>query len=210
MEEYFSVRFEGKQIELAIESSELKLVQADSFEKEIGLYISIETKGIDIDNWDEVDQESYQHHIKPRIYTEWLDISTKLIKNRDFRSLETVKIDFADSGELNDIERLIWAEAPGALYVDNHGVFENVKIDFKYLGQGIFNVTLKGNAEIETPFDVSANVPLEVELKAYDKSATQEDITTFFSRILKPEEFNCNWRYRDDDIFFTATPRELQ
>lgn len=84
---------------------------------------------------------------------------------------------------MDEIERLVWTEAPGALYVDNHGVFEEVKIDFKYVGQGIFHVTLKGNAEIETPFEVSATIPLEVVLKAYDKRATKEDILNFFDKI---------------------------
>jgi hypothetical protein len=206
----FQIKYQEKDVNLEIESSELKLVQADSFEQEIGLYISIQSKGAKVDIWDEEDQETYQHHIKPRIHTEWLDIPTDLLKDRNFRSLETVKIDFAESGKLDDIDRLIWTEAPGALYVDNHGVFEQVKIDFKYLGQGIFNVQLKGSAEIETPFNVSANIPLEVELKAYDKSATESDILNFFNRILQPDDFNHDWRYRDDDVFFSATPKELQ
>lgn len=206
----FKIKFHGKEIDLEIELSQLQLVQTDEFEDQIGLFINIQAKGIEIEFFDEGDQETYQHHIKPRIYTEWLDIPTDYIKNKDFRSLETVSIDFKDSEEMDEIERLVWTEAPGALYVDNHGVFEEVKIDFKYLGQGIFQVTLIGCAEIETPFEVSAKIPLEVELIAYDKRATKEDILNFFDKILQPEEFDQDWRYRDDDIFFTATPKEVK
>ena len=100
--------------------------------------------------------------------------------------------------------------SPGALYIHNHGAFEKVKIEFKYLGVGVFNVKLNGTAEFDTPFEVSANIPLEIELTAYDKRATKEDILSFFSQILNPDEFNQKWRYRGDDIFFKATPKELE
>lgn len=208
--EYFRINYGGKEIDLDIESNELSLWKADNFDENVGLFINIQAVGKEFEAFDEDEQEAYSHYVEPRIYTEWLDIPIDYIKDKDFRTLEAVSVDFKDSGEMDEIEQLIWTEAPGALYVDNHGVFEKVKIEFKYLGKGVFNVKLNGLAKFETPFEVSANIPLEIELKAYDKRATKEDILNFFSQILNPDEFNKNWKYRGDDIFFKATPKELE
>jgi hypothetical protein len=60
-----------------------------------------------------------------------------------------VSIDFKNSEEMDEIERLVWTEAPGALYIDNHGAFEKVKIEFDYLGRGIFQVALKDSAKMK-------------------------------------------------------------
>ncbi|HJY13008.1 MAG TPA: hypothetical protein VJ304_09500 [Flavobacterium sp.] len=119
-----------------------------------------------------------------------------------------MNIDFKDSQEMDEIERMVWTEALGALYIDNHGVFKDVRIDFKYLGQRMFQVKLNGSAEPGTPFEVSADVRLLIELKAYDNRSTKEDILNFFEKIFHSEEFNQEWRYRDEDIFFTATPKD--
>lgn len=204
---YFRINYNGKEIDFDIASSELQLWKADNFDNKIGLFINVQTQGKEIDFFDAEEQEMYQHYLSPRIYTEWLDIPIDYIKNKDFRTLESVKIDFKDSGTMDEIERLVWTESPGALYVDNHGVFEHVNIEFNYLGQGRFNVKLKGTAEFDTPFDVSSNISLELELKAYDNRATKEDILTFFNKIVDSTEFNYEWRYREEDIFFKASPK---
>lgn len=206
---FFKIIYEGTELDLEIESSELQLWKADEFNEAIGLYINVQAKGKETSYFDEVEQEACDHYVVPRIYTEWLEIPIEYIKNRDFRTLEAVRIDFKDSGEMDEIEKMVWTEAPGALYVDNHGVFEKIIIEFKYLGKGIFNVKLTGSAEIETPFEVSVDIPLEIELKAYEKRATEEELLNFFNKILNPDDFNQNWRYKDDDIFFKATPKEL-
>lgn len=51
----FKIKFNGKDIDLEIESSQLQLVQADEFEDQIGLFINIQAKGIEIDFFDEED-----------------------------------------------------------------------------------------------------------------------------------------------------------
>lgn len=206
----FRIKYNGKEIEFEVESGNLQLWKADKFDEKIGLFINIQAEGVEIDLFNEQEQKAYKHYLKPRIYTEWLDIPIDYIKNKNFRTLEEVSIDFLDSDEMDDVESLIWTEAPGALYVDNHRVFEKVKIDFKYEGNGTFTVHLKGTAEFETPFEVSMVIPLEIELIAYRKRATKENILNFFHELFNPEEFNQNWRYRDDDIFFKAIPKESE
>jgi hypothetical protein len=101
----------------------------------------------------------------------------------------------------------LWTEAPGALYVENHGAFEQVQIELEYIEKGVFKVRLKGSAESDTPFDVSAEIPLEVKLNVYDNKATKEDILSYFNSFLNSDDFTLDWRHRDEDIFFTATPK---
>jgi hypothetical protein len=209
-ENNFKIKYQGKEIDLDIESSQLQLWCANDFDKKIGLFVNIQAQGNHVELFDEANKESYEHYIKPRIYTEWLEIPIESIQGKDFRTLETIKVNFKDAGQMDEIERLIWTEAPGALYVDNHGVFEEVRITFKYLGEGQFKVNLSGVAEFNTPFDVSANIPFEVELKAYDKRASKEDILNFFEKVLSLREFDYDWKYRDEDIFFIAKPKELK
>ncbi|HJY13007.1 MAG TPA: hypothetical protein VJ304_09495 [Flavobacterium sp.] len=71
---YFKIKYAGKEIDLTIDSGELKLCQADEFENKISLFIDIQAKSIEIDFFDEEDQETYQHYIETRIHTEWLEI----------------------------------------------------------------------------------------------------------------------------------------
>lgn len=152
-------------------------------------------------------QETCEHTIAPRIYTEWLEIAIEEIKNKDVKTLESITIDFTDSGEMDEIEQLVWTEAPGALCVDKHETFEKVNIIFNYSGAGIFYVRLTSST-VSMSFDVAAAIPLEIELNAYDKRATRDDIVNYFESVFNKNDFECNWRYRDDDIFFTASVKE--
>ena len=206
----FRIKYQNKEIDLEIDKVELNLWSSHVLEKEkIGLFVNVETKGKEVEMFDEDEQENYQHYIKPRIYTEWLDIKPEQIKNRDFRTLENLVVDFDKTGKENKTQGMIWNdESPGALYVDNHGLFEKVKIGFKYLDKGTFYVKLKGSAEYETPFEVETKIPLQIKLKAYDNRETKEDILTYFNEILDENDFEIDWKYRDEDIFFTATTKK--
>jgi len=203
MDNFFKIKYNEKNIDLEIESAELHLWANDDFDNKIGLFINIETKYIDIKDENGIDE----YYIKPRIHTEWLEIPLSLIKNKDFTSITSVKVNFSDSGEMNEIERMLWTEAPGALYVENHGVFEQVLIELEYIENGMFRVSLKGSAELDTPFNISAEIPLEVKLNAYDNKGTKEEILDYFNSFLNSDDFTIDWRNRDEDIFFTATPK---
>ncbi len=203
MNNFFKIKYNDKDIDLEIESAELHLWANDDFGDKIGLFINIEAKDIDIKDENGIDE----YYIKPRIHTEWLEIPLSLIKNKDFKSIASVKVDFSDSGKMNEIERMLWTEAPGALYVENHGAFEQVKIELEYIEKGVFKVSLKGSAEFATPFNVSAEIPLEVKLNAYDNSDTKKGVLSYFNSFLNSDDFTLDWRYRDEDIFFTATPK---
>jgi len=204
MNNLFNIKYNEKSINLEIESAELHLWVNDSFNDKIGLFINIEAKDIDIKDENGIDE----YYIKPRIHTEWLEIPLSLIKNKNFRSIASIKVDFSDSGEMNEIERMLWTESPGALYVEGHGTFEKVLIELEYIEKGVFKVSLKGSAEFNTPFNVSAEIPLEVKLNAYDNSNTKEGILSYFNSFLNSDDFTLDWRYRDEDIFFAATPKK--
>lgn len=206
----FNIEFNNKKIDLEIESAELHLCSSHVLENErIGLYINVETKGLNVELVDEDEQENYEHFFKPRVYTEWLSIQSDSITNKDFRSLEHIEIKFDQTEEQNITQGMIWEdESPGALYVDNHGLFEKVNIEFKYVGKGVFNVKLKGSAELETPFEVETDIPLRVVLRAYDGRETKEDILAYFNQMFDPNDFSIEWKYRDNDIFFDADAKE--
>jgi len=203
MDNLFNIKYNEKNINLEIESAELHLWANANFKDKIGLYIQIQAKETDIKEENGVDE----YYIQPSIHTEWLEIPLSLIKNKDFRSIASVKVNFSDSGEMNEIERMLWTEAPGALYVENHGAFEQVLIELEYIEKGMFKVSLKGSAEFETPFSVSAEIPLEVKLNAYDNSATKEAVLSYFNSFLNSDDFTIDWRHSDEDIFFTASPK---
>ena len=204
MNNLFNIKYNEKSINLEIESAELHLWVNDGFKDKIGLFINIEAKDIDIKNENGIDE----YYIKPRIHTEWLEIPLSLIKNKNFRSIASIKVDFSDSGEMNEIERMVCTESPGALYVEGHGTFEKVLIELEYIEKGVFKVSLKGSAEFNTPFNVSAEIPLEVKLNAYDNSNTKEGVLSYFNSFLNSDHFTLDWRYRDEDIFFSATPKK--
>ncbi len=206
----FRIKYQNKEIDLEIGKAELHLWSSHVLENEkIGLFVNIEAKGKEVEMFDEDEQEKYQHYIKPRIYTEWLDIKPNQITNKDFRTLENLIVDFDKTGERNKTQGMIWNdESPGALYIDNHGLFEKVKIDFKHIDKGVFNVKLKGSTEYETPFDIETQIPLQIILKAYDNRETKENILTYFNEIFNESDFKIEWKYRDEDIFFTAKTKE--
>ncbi len=203
MDNFFNIKYNEKNIDLEIESAELHLWADDNFKDKIGVYIQIQAKVIDIKDENGVDE----YYIQPSIHTEWLEIPLSLIKNKDFRSIASVKVNFSASGKMNEIERMLWTEAPGALYVENYGAFEQVQIGLEYIEKGVFKVRLKGSAEFDTPFDVCAEIPLEVKLNAYDNKATKEDILSYFNSFLNSNDFTLDWQHRDEDVFFTATPK---
>ncbi len=203
MNNFFNIKYNDKNIDLEIESVELHLWANNDFKDKIGLFIQIQTKGVDIKDENGIDE----YYIQPRIHTEWLEIPLSLIKNKNFRSIASVKVNFSDSGKMNEIERMLWTEAPGALYVEGHGAFEQVLIKLEYIEKGVFVVSLKGSAEVNTPFNISAEIPLEVKLNAYDNKGTKEGILSYFNSFLNSDDFTLDWRYRDEDIFFTATPK---
>ena len=128
----FKIKYKNKKIDFEINKTELHLWSSRVLENEkIGLFVNIETKGKEVEMFDEDEQEKYQHYIKPRIYTEWLDIKPDQITNKDFRTLENLIVDFDQSGKKKIHKGMIWNdESPGALYVDNHGLFEKCKIEF--------------------------------------------------------------------------------
>lgn len=73
----FKIKFNNKEIDLEIRSTQLHLWSSHVLEKEkIGLFINIETEGKEVEMFDEDEQENYKHYIKPRIYTEWLKIKS--------------------------------------------------------------------------------------------------------------------------------------
>lgn len=212
---YFRITHEGKHLELDIERCNFHLWKSNDFdwdkydillrgEERIGLFVEVMGKERQIESGE---------YINPRIYTEWLDIPVSFIKNKDFRTLSDLIINYDDSQEVYEINGKAWEggsfDPLGALYVFEHGSFEKVKISFKYLEQRLFNIKLDGVDEFGNSFEISDNIPLEVRLKAYNNKATKEDILNFFNRIFNSDEFNNDWRYEEEDIFFTATPKEL-
>jgi len=206
----FKIEFNKKKIDLEIDSAELHLWSSHVLENEkIGLFVNIQTKGKNVEMFDDYEQENYEHFIQSRIYTEWLGIKIDNIKNKNFRTLENLVINFDRSKEKKITQGMIWNnESPGALYVDNHGLFEKAKIEFKYLEKGVFNVKLKGSAEYETPFEVETNIPLQIILKAYGSRETKEDVLAYFNEIFDENDFDIDWKYRDNDIFFKAKPKD--
>ena len=206
----FKIEFYNKKLDLEIESAELILYSSHVLESEkIALLIEIETKGMEVEMFDEEEQENYDHYFKPKIYTEWLEIKTDCIKNKDFRSLENIVIDFDRTVRETIHKGMIWNdESPGALYVDNHGLFEKCKIEFKYIDKGVFNIKLSGSADYDTPFKIETQIPLEIKLKAYDNRETKEDILTYFNSVFDKDDFNTEWKYRNEDIIFSAKSKE--
>jgi hypothetical protein len=211
--DYFSITYEGKHFEIDIEKCNFYLWKANDFDwdkndlllkglERIGLFIEIVGKEREIESGDLTN---------PRIYTEWLDIPVSLIKNKDFRSLNNLVINYDDSQEIYEINGKSWEnegfDPPGALYVFEHGSFKKVTIHFNHLEQRLFNIKLDGVDEFGSCFEVSVNIPLEIRLTAYNNRATKEDILNFFNRMFNSDEFNKDWRYEKEDLFFTATPR---
>lgn len=207
----FRIIYQEKEIDFEIAKAELQLWSTDAFNKEeIGLLINITTKEKKVVLYDDEENEAYENYLQPRIYTEWLDIKTDSIQNKDFRSMENLVIDFDQTGTEIKTQGIIWKEeCPGALYVQSHSLFEKVRVRFHHIKNGLFNVKLEGFAQFDTSFEIETQIPLQVILKSYNHQATIETIQSYFEELFNQNDFDVEVKRQDKGIFFNAKPKHL-
>ncbi len=146
-------------------------------------------------------EDGVAHWLNPGLDTQWLKIPLKHFKNRDFRSLEEIRVDFQGEGTQNPLIGENWWEAPGLITTYSDEFFARAAISIRHDGGGTFSVQLSGTSQFDTAFDIAFSAPLTVKLIGYRNSATQEDLLGWFDRFLKKDDFTFTPLQRGEDLY---------
>lgn len=70
-----------------------------------------------------------------------------------------------------------------------------------YDGDGRFSVHLSGATQFDTAFDIAFSAPLTVKLVGYRKTATEDELLSWFDRFLSKEDFSFTPAQRGEDLY---------
>lgn len=146
-------------------------------------------------------EDDVSQWLNPGLDTQWLKIPLKHFKNRDFRSLEEILIDFRGEGTPNALNREDWWEAPGLITIYSDEFFSSAEISIRHDGGGTFSVQLSGTTQFDTAFDIAFSAPLTVKLVGYRNSATTDDLLGWFDRFLRKDDFTFTPLQRGEDLY---------
>lgn len=133
--------------------------------------------------------------------TQWLKIPLECFENRDFRSLEKIRVDFQGEGTPNALTGEDWWEAPGGIATYSDELFARAEISICHDGGGTFSVQLSGKTEFGTAFDIAFRAPLTIKLVAYRNSATADDLLSWFDGFLRKDDFTFTPLQRGEDLY---------
>lgn len=139
--------------------------------------------------------------LNPVLDTQWLKIPLKHFKNRDFRILEEIRVNFQGEGTQNPLIGENWWESPGLITTYSDEFFARAEISIRHNGGGTFSVQLSGTTQFATAFDIAFSAPLTVKLIGYRNSATQDDLLGWFDRFLKNDDFTYTPLQRGEDLY---------
>ena len=139
--------------------------------------------------------------LNPGLDTQWLKIPLERFDNRDYRSLQEIRVDFQGEGTRNPLMGEDWWEAPGLITTYSDEFFAYAEIAIRHDGRGTFSVQLSGSTQFDTAFDIAFSAPLTVTLIGYRNSATKDDLIGWFDRFLKKDDFTFTPRQRGEDLY---------
>lgn len=145
--------------------------------------------------------------LNPGLDTQWLKIPLKHFENGDYRSLQKIRVDFQGEGTRNALTGEDWWEAPGLITTYSDEFFTRAVISMNYDGDGRFSVHLSGATQFDTAFDIAFSAPLTVKLVGYRKTATADELLSWFDRFLSKKDFNLTPTQRGEDLYLDGAAK---
>lgn len=120
---------------LTVEKAEIEIhAFAPLHDNKISLYVNVEAEEIEVPD----PQDDYSHDIKPRFYTEWLDIPVSALQSGGLDCLDGYRMEYRNDREAElDFER-----SPGAVYDKMHALFTEARMSLDHIEAGRYRVTL--------------------------------------------------------------------
>lgn len=145
--------------------------------------------------------------LNPGLNTQWLKIPLKRFQNRDFRTLESIHIDFQGEGTHNTLNNEEWWEAPGLVTTYSDELFIRADISLRHDGGGRFSARVSGETQFSTTFDLAFSAPLTIRLIAYRDSASAEELLNWFDRFLRKDDFVFSKQKRGEDLYLDGVAK---
>lgn len=145
--------------------------------------------------------------LNPGLDTQWLAIPLKRFQNRDYRSLDGLRVEFRGEGTRNALTNDDWWEAPGLVATYSDEFFKRADITMRHDGGGRFKADVSGETQFGTSFDISFDAPLTVQLNAYRNSATADELLQWFDRFLRQSDFVFSQEKRGEDLYLRGAVR---
>lgn len=142
--------------------------------------------------------------LTPGLDTQWLKVPVKYIQNRDFRSLEKIKVDFRGEGTFNPLLDEDWWEAPGLITTYSDEFFARAEISIQNDGGRNFSVQLSGETQFGTTFDIAFSAPLTIQLIAFRNTGTAETLLDWFDCFLRKDDFTFTQQQRGEDLYLNG------
>ncbi|KAB2766130.1 hypothetical protein F9K84_21275 [Brucella anthropi] len=149
-------------------------------------------------------EDDVSQWLNPGLDTQWLRIPLKRFENRDYRSLQKVRVDFQGEGTRNALTGEDWREAPGLVTIYSDEFFVRAEISIRHDCGGTFSVQVSGTTQFDTTFDIAFSAPLTVKLVGYRGSATADDLLGWFDRFLRKDDFTFTPLQRGEDLYLSG------
>lgn len=145
--------------------------------------------------------------LSPYLDTQWLEIPIKFFKNRDYKSLGEIDIDFKGEGTPNKLKKEDWWEAPGLITTYSDELFKRAEISLRGASERDFHAHIVGETVLGTSFDIAFDAPLTIKLVSYRNSYTTDQLLTWFDTFLKKDDFVFNEMQRGEDLYISGSVR---
>lgn len=149
-------------------------------------------------------EDDVSQWLNPGLDTQWLKIPLERFENRDFRSLEKIRVDFLGEGTANTLTGEDWWEAPGLITTYSDELFARAEISIHHDGNGKFSVQLSGKTQFDTTFDIAFSAPLTISLIAYRNTASADELLSWFDGFLKKNDFTFTPLQRGEDLYLNG------
>ena len=162
----FEFVFEGfpKQ-QLTVERAEISIFAfAPLHENRMALYVEVKAEEGELQ--DPLDPE-FTHDIKPRFYTEWLNIPATALRSKGLDCLDGYRMEYDESREAE----LGFDQSPGAVYSKMHALFTEATMSLDYIEGGRYRLKAEG----ETEFGWQFRIETEAVLSMISMSSQPED-----------------------------------
>ena len=149
-------------------------------------------------------EDDVSQWLNPGLDTQWLRILLKRFENREYRSLQKVRVDFQGEGTRNALTGEDWWESHGLVTIYSDEFFVRAEVSICHDCGGTFSVQVSGTTQFDTTFDITFSAPLTVKLVGYRGSATADDLLGWFDRFLRKDDFTFTPLQRGEDLYLSG------
>src|SRR5690606_38139489 len=149
--------------QLAVELAEIEIYAFSPLpEGKISLYVNIKAEGVELPDPEDPD---FSHTVKPRFYTEWLDIPVAALRSKSLDCLDGYQMQYDQDSQ----EELGFDQPPGAIYDRMHAVFTHAEMTLSHIEGGRYKLHAHGETEFGWRFNIQTEAVLrKISFRAQD------------------------------------------